>query len=79
MVVEISFEKGGIGAIHSHEHEQVAYVKSGIFEFTIGEAVRTIKEGDSLYIEPNTLHGAKAIEAGVIVDVFTPMREDFLK
>ncbi len=78
MVVEVSFEKGAVGVLHSHPHEQATYVKKGSFEFTVGDVVKVVKEGDCLYKEPNIEHGAKALEEGVLVDVFTPMREDFL-
>ncbi len=79
MTVEITFEKGAVGALHSHPHEQVTYVKKGSFEFTIGDEVKVVKEGDCLYKEPNIIHGTKALEEGVLIDTFTPMRKDFIK
>jgi quercetin dioxygenase-like cupin family protein len=78
MSVEVHFEKGGIGAMHSHPHEQLTYIVSGAFEFTIGEETKLVKAGDSMYKEANIEHGCVCLEAGVLVDTFTPMRKDFL-
>ncbi|MBA1884155.1 cupin domain-containing protein, partial [Escherichia coli] len=57
----------------------LTYVLSGIFEFTIGDEVRTVKTGDTLYMQPNIVHGCKCLEKGVLLDIFTPQRQDFLK
>jgi quercetin dioxygenase-like cupin family protein len=54
-------------------------VESGSFEMTIGEKKGILKTGDGYYIPPNVVHGALCLEAGVLIDVFTPMREDFVK
>jgi|GEM_PF-131061 len=79
MMVKIVFEKGGIGAQHKHIHTQMSYVESGSFEVTIGNEIKTLKKGDAYYIPPNVMHGAVCKEAGVLIDMFTPMREDFVK
>jgi len=79
MMVKIIFEKGGIGAPHKHVHTQMSYVESGIFEITIGDKKQTLKAGDGYYIPSNVMHGAVCKEAGVLIDLFTPMREDFVK
>ena len=79
MMVEVRFEKGGIGEIHSHEHEQVSYIVEGSFEVTVGEEKEVLKTGDSFYVEANVDHGVKALEDAVILDVFTPIREGFLE
>ena len=78
MMVVVDFETGGVGAMHNHYHTQISYVKSGAFTITIGEEERILKAGDAYYIPPNVLHGAVCREAGMLVDVFTPMREDFI-
>ena len=77
MVVEVHFEAGTTAPLHHHHHEQITYVMSGKFEFTVGAKVYTVGPGDSLYKEPNIEHGATCIEAGTLLDVFTPHREDF--
>jgi quercetin dioxygenase-like cupin family protein len=79
MLVKVAFEAGGVGAVHHHYHTQMSYVESGRFEITIDGATRVLKAGDVYHIPPNLPHGAVALEAGVLVDVFTPMREDFIQ
>ena len=79
MVAEVHFETGAVGAVHSHPHEQISYVLSGAFEFEIGGVKEVVKAGDSTYKQPNIPHGAKCLEAGVLLDFFTPHREDFVK
>jgi quercetin dioxygenase-like cupin family protein len=79
MLVNVHFDKGGIGAIHEHYHSQVTYVESGQFEVTIGSETKILKGGDSFYVQPHVLHGAICLESGILVDVFSPMREDFIK
>ena len=79
MLVEFRFKKGGIGTPHSHEeHEQVGYITKGRFEVTVGDETRVIGPGDSYYAAKNVLHGVVALEDGMIVDAFTPIRKDFL-
>jgi quercetin dioxygenase-like cupin family protein len=64
--------------VHSHTHQQITYVAEGSFEFTIDLETEVVGAGDSLYIPANAVHGVKALEAGILVDVFTPMRKDFV-
>ena len=78
MLVKVDFADGGIGYEHKHHHSQVTYVAGGEFEFTIAGETQTVKEGDSVYIPPHALHGAKCTKAGVLIDVFSPIREDFM-
>jgi quercetin dioxygenase-like cupin family protein len=78
MLVNVSFTKGGIGPMHEHYHAQVTYVVSGQFEMTIGEETKILKGGDCFYIPPHVLHGAICLEDGVLIDVFSPIREDFM-
>lgn len=78
MLVKAAFQKGGVGPIHHHYHSQITHIESGVFDVTIGDETQTLKAGDSYYIPPNVPHGATAIEAGLLIDVFSPMREDFI-
>lgn len=78
MVVEVHFDTGTVAALHSHPHEQITYVISGKFEFTVGDETYVVGAGDSLYKQPDIIHGATCLEAGTLLDVFTPHREDFL-
>lgn len=79
MMVKVKFEPGAIGTLHQHPHIQVSYVESGVFELTIDGEKKVLKQGDGYFVLPNLLHGAVCIEAGVLIDVFAPHREDFLK
>lgn len=79
MMVEVAFKKGGVGAAHSHsEHEQVSYVLSGSFEVTVGDTKQVLKTGDCFLAKKNVLHGVVALEDGALLDVFNPIRKDFL-
>ncbi|AFJ45911.1 cupin domain-containing protein [Shimwellia blattae] len=79
MAVQVNFDTGAIGPMHSHPHEQLTYVLSGEFEFTIGDETHHVTAGDTLYKQPNIMHGCVCIKAGTLLDTFTPVREDFLK
>lgn len=78
MMCEISFETGARGNVHSHPHTQVTYIAEGKFDFTIDGETRTVEKGDSVLMPPDAVHGVVCLEAGKLVDVFTPMREDFV-
>lgn len=78
MMVKVAFEKGRIGTLHSHYHTQMSYVESGEFEITIGERKQVLRQGDVYHIPPHIVHGALCLSAGMLVDIFTPMREDFV-
>ena len=78
MCVENTFRKGAIGAMHHHPHTQITYVASGRFRFTIGDVTKEVAAGDTLCKQNGSIHGCECLEDGVLVDFFTPMREDFL-
>ncbi|MEI9955583.1 MAG: cupin domain-containing protein [Ferruginibacter sp.] len=78
MLVRVEFETGGIGTLHQHHHTQITHVESGVFQVEIGGEKKLLSAGDAFYIPPNVMHGAVCIEAGVLIDVFSPMREDFI-
>lgn len=71
-------EKGWVGARHSHPHDQVAYVVSGRLRVTFGERSFEIGVGDSFVVRGGIEHQAAALEPSVVIDVFTPIREDYL-
>ena len=79
MCVENYFEEGAVGALHTHPHTQITYVASGEFEFVIGEEKRVVTQGDTLCKQDGVEHGCVCLKAGVLVDLFTPMREDFVR
>ena len=78
MLVKAKFETGAVGQVHKHYHSQVTYVESGEFEMKIGDETKTLKRGDSFYILPHVLHGCVCTKPGILIDVFSPAREDFL-
>ncbi|WP_128757855.1 cupin domain-containing protein [Leeuwenhoekiella aequorea] len=78
MMVQVDFKEGSIGPMHEHHHAQVTYVVKGQFEVTIGEETKLLKGGDSFYIPPHIMHGALCKEDGMLIDVFSPIREDFM-
>lgn len=79
MMVKAKFIAGAIGTLHQHPHTQVTYVDSGAFEMTIGDEKKIIKKGDGYYVPPNVPHGCVCLEPGILIDAFSPHREDFLK
>lgn len=79
MTVQMTLEKGAVGTPHTHPHEQVGYVLQGSFELTLGDEKTIIEAGDTYYVPSNTVHGVVALEESVLLDVFTPQRQDFLE
>ena len=79
MSVEVRFEKGAVGAMHTHPHTQISYVLEGSFEATIDGETKIINKGDTYVTAPNAPHGVVCLEKGALLDIFTPMRADFLK
>ncbi len=79
MMVEVHFEKDAVGAIHAHPHVQCTYVLSGHFRFTMEDREVQVKTGDTLAFPSGVRHGTLCLESGVLLDVFTPMREEFVK
>lgn len=79
MLVKVDFEKGAVGSLHAHPHSQATYVVSGKFELTIGDEKKVIEAGDGYYVAPDVLHGCVCLEPGILIDTFSPAREDFLK
>jgi len=78
MVVSFRFETGAQGKLHSHPHVQSTYVARGRFRFFRGDEAHELSAGDSLVIPGNVVHGCQCIEAGELIDCFTPRRDDFL-
>jgi len=78
MMVKIYFPKGAIGYEHSHHHSQTTYVASGAFEVNIDGKKEILKTGDSFFVPSNKKHGVVNLEEGVLIDVFSPKRDDFL-
>jgi len=63
---------------HSHPHEQTGYLVGGHIRLTIGAETFDVKPGDSWCIEGGVEHGAAILEDSVAIEVFSPVREDYL-
>jgi unsaturated pyranuronate lyase len=77
-LVEISIAKGATIPVHDHPHEQIGYVAKGTLRFQIGDEVRDLTTGDSYCIPGGVGHGVEALDDVVAVDIFSPVREEYL-
>jgi quercetin dioxygenase-like cupin family protein len=77
MLVQIEFDKGAVVATHDHPHEQATYVVSGQLEFTLAGTTQVLSAGQSVFIPSNVPHSVIAQEACLLLDAFSPPREDF--
>jgi quercetin dioxygenase-like cupin family protein len=78
MLVRVDFVAGAAGALHHHPHRQATYVAAGTFDVSVGNESHRVTSGDSFVAPADVPHSVKAIEAGTLIDCFTPIREDFL-
>ena len=78
MIVCFKFEVGAVGALHNHPHIQSTHVKSGRFRFSVDGVETEVGPGDSFVVSSNVVHGCECLEAGELIDCFTPRRDDFL-
>lgn len=79
MLVELTWKKGMVGAMHTHPHRQAGYVVRGSFEGEVDGEKAVLRQGDCYYTEKDQPHGMVALEDGsVLLDVFTPRRDDFV-
>ena len=78
MAVEVSFEAGAEGAPHTHPHTQCSYVLSGAFRYTVEGEESLLHAGDSVIVPGGAVHGTACVEKGVLLDIFTPCRKDFI-
>jgi quercetin dioxygenase-like cupin family protein len=77
MLVRHYFENGWVGARHSHPHHQLVYVISGSIRVDIDGKVFDVHAGDSFVVDGDVEHQASALEPSEVLDVFTPVREDY--
>ena len=79
MVCRLRFAPHVVTAVHSHPHEQITLVEKGRILFTIEDQERVVASGDVLHFPPGVRHGATILdEEAVLIDIFSPIREDFL-
>ncbi len=77
-LVEITMAEGATVPAHSHPHEQVGYVASGRVRFAIDGHERELSAGDSYLVPSDASHEVTALEPSVCVDIFSPVREEYL-
>ncbi|HJZ51814.1 MAG TPA: cupin domain-containing protein [Candidatus Acidoferrales bacterium] len=77
-LAEHQMVKGWVGSVHSHPHDQVVYVVRGHLKVTCQGKTFEIRSGDSFVVRGDVEHGASALEDSLVVDVFTPCREDYI-
>lgn len=78
LMAKIWFDKGAVGEVHAHHHSQVSYVVSGKFEVEVDGRKQILEGGGCFFIPSMAMHGAVCLEPGILIDVFSPAREDFL-
>jgi quercetin dioxygenase-like cupin family protein len=78
LLTEFKLEAGHTLPRHAHEHEQTGYLVSGEIKFTIGETTYDILPGDSWCVPGNVEHSARIISDSVAIEVFSPVRKDYL-
>jgi quercetin dioxygenase-like cupin family protein len=77
MLVRHTMNQGWVGARHSHPHEQLVYIVRGRLRFQHPGGVFDVGAGDSFLVPGNVEHQASALEDSEVLDIFTPMREDY--
>jgi quercetin dioxygenase-like cupin family protein len=79
MTCRLRFAPNIVTPVHSHPHEQITIVEQGRAEFTVAGQRRLVSAGDVLHFPSGQEHGVTILdEEVVLVDIFTPVREDFL-
>lgn len=78
MLVRVYFEAGIVADRHKHRHQQISYVERGKFEVEIDGKKEILSAGDCFIIPSGALHGAICLEEGILIDTFSPKRDDFL-
>jgi quercetin dioxygenase-like cupin family protein len=79
MMMHVTLGKGAVAPAHSHRHEQMSVILKGKVSFTIGEETRELAAGDAVSIPGHAVHAVTALEDAELIEVFTPIREDFVE
>ena len=77
-IARFSLSRDAVVPVHSHEHEQVSYVVSGVLRFEVDGKAMTVEAGQALQIPTVAKHGVTAVEDTEVIDVFSPVRQDWL-
>ena len=79
LMTEFKLREGSVIPLHSHPEEQIGYLISGQIEFTVGSEKTVCNPGDSWCFAGDKEHGAEILQDSVMVEVFSPVREDYLR
>jgi quercetin dioxygenase-like cupin family protein len=79
MLAQVFLKKDCVVPAHSHESEQMTYILSGSMTLRLPDKEVTLNEGDVLHIPSGVEHSAVAHEDTLDLDIFSPIREDWLK
>jgi len=77
-LVEVTIQKDAVVPVHAHPHEQIGYVVSGRALFEVGDESRVLTAGDSYLIPGGVTHKVTGIETTIAIDIFSPVREEYL-
>ena len=78
MLAQIYLKRGALVPVHAHESEQMTYILQGALKVTVGGDEITVREGEVLHIPSGVLHQSEALEDTFELDVFSPVREDWI-
>jgi quercetin dioxygenase-like cupin family protein len=78
-VARLSLGKGCAVPEHSHHNEQISMIEQGALRFVIGGVEKIVRGGEVVRIPPHTPHSAEAVEDTIVVDLFSPIREDWIR
>ncbi|MBM4466039.1 MAG: cupin domain-containing protein [Chloroflexi bacterium] len=77
MVVQVTLEEGAVVPAHRHPHEQITYIVEGELSMQVEGQTHVLRAGDSLLFPSDVEHGATALQHTIVVDTFSPPREDY--
>jgi quercetin dioxygenase-like cupin family protein len=77
MVCQVTLEEGTVVPAHRHPHEQITYVIEGALSMEVEGQTHVLRAGDSLLFPSDMEHGATALQRTLVVDTFSPPREDY--
>ena len=77
MLCEIRMDAGSVVPMHTHPHEQTGYLATGRIRFRVGDDARDLSPGDAWMVPGGVPHEATALEPSLLVDIFSPPREEY--
>ena len=78
MLAQVYLKRGCLVPMHAHESEQMTYILQGALRFLVGGEEITVREGEVIHIPSSVAHQAEALEDTFELDVFSPIRQDWL-